>query len=194
MGKEFVTARPRGDLKTYKYDIIDIAPFLNTGENVLAALVYNAGKDKPMSLLSAQTAFFIKSEDDEFQWINTDDSWLTYKNPAYEPVSYYEMLFKERWFYGYYACGPGDDVDASKYPWGWENIDFDDSNWQQAEVLTFDGNTPWNLAPRNIPFMADHKISPKSIRLTEGTEIPADFLKGKNCLDDSGELRGKNPH
>lgn len=171
----------KGDLKTYKYDIIDIAPFLNTGENVLAALVYNAGKDKPMSLLSAQTAFFIKSEDDEFQRINTDDSWLTYKNPAYEPVSYYEMLFEDRWFYGYYACGPGDDVDASKYPWGWENIDFDDSNWQQAEVLTFDGNTPWNLAPRNIPFMADHKISPKSIRLTEGTEIPADFLKGKTA-------------
>src|SRR5674476_657016 len=30
----------KGDLKTYKYDVVDIAKFLQPGKNVLAALVY----------------------------------------------------------------------------------------------------------------------------------------------------------
>ena len=41
----------KGDLQTYKYDVIDIAPFLKQGENQLAALVYNGGKDKPLAFL-----------------------------------------------------------------------------------------------------------------------------------------------
>ncbi len=167
-GKRVCYGPAKGDLKTYKYDIIDIAPYLKSGKNILAALVYNAGKDKPMSFLSAQTAFFLKSEDDQFRHFDTDPSWMTYKNTAYQPISYYEMLFKERWFYGYYACGPGDDVDASKYPWGWENNDFNDGNWLKSEELTFDGPTPWNLVPRNIPFMDNHSVYPKTVRKIEG--------------------------
>lgn len=170
----------KGDLKTYKYDVIDLAPFLVKGKNIVAVLVYNAGKDKPMSFLSAQTAFFLKSEEELYNTINTDATWVTYKNPAYAPVSYYEMLIKERWFYGYYACGPGDDVQADKYPWGWENMDFDDGAWINAEVLEFDGPAPWSLVHRNIPFMANHMVYPKSIRLTEGTQAPGGFLEGKS--------------
>jgi hypothetical protein len=71
-GKRICYGPAKGDLQTYKYDIIDIAPFLKAGVNVLAALVYNAGKDKPMSLLSVQTAFFLKSEDEKYENINTD--------------------------------------------------------------------------------------------------------------------------
>lgn len=177
-GRRVCYGPAKGDLKTYKYDLIDIAPFLKKGKNALAALVYNAGKDKPMALLSAQTAFFLKSEDNAFNFINTDASWLTYKNLAYKPVSYYEMLFKERWFYGYYACGPGDDVSGEKYPWGWENNDFDDSDWVSAEALEFDGPASWNLMQRNIPFMADHMVYPKEIRLVENTSEPNGFLGG----------------
>jgi len=179
-GKRVCYGPAKGDLKTYKYDFIDIAPFLTKGENVVAALVYNAGKDKPMALLSAQTAFFLKSEDEQFSELNTDGSWLTYKNPAYKPISYYEMLFRERWFYGYYACGPGDNVDGNLYPWDWEKADFDDNTWKNAEELTFDGPAPWNLVPRNIPFMDKYPVYPKSIRLTENTKEPKGFLEGKS--------------
>ncbi len=170
----------KGDLKTYKYDMIDIAPYLVKGKNQLAALVYNAGKNRPDALISVQTAFFLKSEDPKFSEINTDSSWCTLQNPAYSPISYDEMLFRERWFYGYYACGPGDDIDANKYPWGWETGTFDDRSWVHAEVLRFDGAAPWNLVPRNIPFMENHLVNPKQVRLTTGTEAPKGFLDGKS--------------
>jgi hypothetical protein len=172
----------KGDLQTYKYDIFDIAPFLKAGENLLAALVYNGGDDKPLAFLSVQTAFMLRSEEDKFSFLNTGTDWKVYKNPAYEVISYNEMLFKERWFYGFYACGGGDDVDASKYPWGWETAGFDDSDWLQPEMLNFDKQPPWNLVPRNIPFMADHLVYPAKIRRTQGVSIKPQVWNGQSTL------------
>lgn len=170
-GRRVIYGPAKGDLKTYKYDIVDIAPYLKQGNNLLAALVYNAGKDMPMSMFSVQTAFLLRSEDSDYQELNTGTNWKVLKNEAYTPVSYYEMLFRERWFYGYYACGPGDRVKAEKHPWGWETVDYDDSDWTTPEILQFEGDPPWSLVPRNIPFMANHREAPQSIRLVTGIDI-----------------------
>jgi hypothetical protein len=172
----------KGDLSTYKYDIVDIAPYLQPGKNQLAALVFNAGEDKPMAFLSAQTAFYFGVEDEAFAHLQSDDSWKTYENPAYSPISYQEMIRADRWFYGYYACGPGDDLDAAKYPWGWERSEFDDSDWKNPEILTFEGNPPWNLVPRNIPFMDDYREKPESIREVEGMSMPKGFLREQEAI------------
>ena len=167
----------KGDLKTYKYDIVDIAPYLKKGENLLAALVYNAGKDKPMAFLSVQTAFYLDVPNEDYSMLKTGQGWKTFENHAYSPVSYYEMIHKEKWFYGYYACGPGDDLNMEEYPWGWEQIDYDDENWKQSEILTFEGSAPWNLVPRNIPFMKGETERPIAIRRSEGIEMPKGLMK-----------------
>ena len=172
----------KGDLQTYKYDAIDIAPFLKVGNNQLAVLVYNGGKDKALALQSVHTAFLLRAEKEEFSDINTDNTWKAFRNPAYSPVSYYEMLFKDRWFYGFYACGPGDNVDAQKYPWGWETADFDDSQWKNAEILSFDGKAPWSLVPRNIAFMDNHREQPAKIRLVKNAAGTEEFLQKKSAI------------
>jgi alpha-L-rhamnosidase len=59
----------KGDLQTYKYDVIDIAPFLKPGKNLLAALVYNGGEDRPLALLTVQTAFMLRAEDEKFSFV-----------------------------------------------------------------------------------------------------------------------------
>jgi len=171
----------KGDLQTYKYDVIDIAPFLKSGKNLLAALVYNGGEDRPLALITVQTAFMLRAENEEFDFLNTNTNWKTYKNPAYEVISYYEMLFRERWFYGFYACGGGDEVFAEKYPWGWETSAFDDSNWLAAEPLSF-SKQPWTLVPRNIAFMDNHLVFPEKIRKVTGANIPAGNWNGKTKL------------
>jgi len=172
----------KGDLKTYKYDVIDIAPFLKDGENILAALVYNGGDDKPLAFISVQTAFMLQAENNEFEKINTNAGWKVYNNPAYHVISYNEMLFKERWFYGFYACGGGDELDASLYPWDWETADFDDSDWLAAEPLVFDKQAPWNLVPRNIAFMDNHLVYPEKIRKVRGVNISTGAWNGKTKL------------
>jgi alpha-L-rhamnosidase len=172
----------KGDLQTYKYDAVDIAPFLQPGENLLAALVYNGGDDKPLAFVVVQTAFMLRAEDEKWNDLNTGNDWKTYRNPAYEAISYYEMLFRERWFYGFYACGPGDEVFAEKYPWGWEAPGFDDSRWIAAQLLEFDKQPPWNLVPRNIAFMANHLVYPAKIRRVEGANLPLKEWDGKSAL------------
>jgi alpha-L-rhamnosidase len=172
----------KGDLQTYKYDAVDIAPFLQPGENLLAALVYNGGDDKPLAFVVVQTAFMLRAEDEKWNDLNTGNDWKTYRNPAYEAISYYEMLFRERWFYGFYACGPGDEVFAEKYPWGWEAPGFDDSRWIAAQLLEFDNQPPWNLVPRNIAFMANHLVYPAKIRRVEGANLPLKEWDGKSAL------------
>ena len=168
----------KGDLMTYKYDVVNIAPYLWKGDNVLAALVYNGGADKPLAFISAQTAFLLEPMDKDYVQAFDRFSWKTLKNEAYAPISYYEMIHKNKWYYGFYACGPGDDVDATEYPWGWEDTDFDDSSWVDAERLEFEKRPPWNLVQRTIPFMADNHVKPESIRLAENVLGWENFVKG----------------
>jgi alpha-L-rhamnosidase len=181
-GRRVCYGPAKGDLITYKYDVIDIAPFLKQGNNQLAALVYNGGKDKPLSFLSVQTAFFLKSENEDYEMINTDPSWKVLKNTAIQPISYYEMLHKKTWFYGFYACGPGDNVDSDKFPWGWEEPGYNDNDWKNAEGLFFDGKAPWNLVPRNIAFMDNHQVHPSRIRSTKGITLPLGKWNGMEKL------------
>lgn len=179
-GEEVAYGPAKGDLQTYKYDVVDLAPYLKRGKNTLAALVYNHGKDRPMALLTVQTAFMLRSAETAWEQLNTDRSWRTYQNPAYSPVTYQEMLFDNRWFYGYYACGPGDRVDAQRHPWGWKTADFDDSDWQPAEALTFDGAPPWNLVERNIAFMDKYLERPVAVRQVTGAPEPRNFESGQS--------------
>lgn len=181
-GKRVSYGPAKGDLKTYKYDIVDIAPFLKSGKNVLAAVVNNAGKDKQMSIFSVQTAFMLRAQKEEYQGLNTDRNWKVFKNESYSPVTYQEMLFDNRWFYGYYACGPGDRVDASKYPWNWEKVDYKDNRWENAEELRFEGKEPWSLVARNIPAMANHEVFPLAIRRSNNVSGYKGFLSGESTL------------
>ncbi len=164
----------KGDLKTYKYDELDIAKFLQKGKNVIAALVFNMGKERPMALITAQTAFLFRTSDPSYKFLNSDTTWKFYKNPAYNPIWYNQLKIGE-WMRGYYAVGPGDEVFASKYPWGWEKVDYDDSQWIKPEILNFDGNAPWNLVARNIAFMDTHIDKPQMIRQATGIDLPADI-------------------
>jgi len=172
----------KGDLKTYKYDVIDIARYLKPGKNLLAALVYNGGEDKPLAFISVQTAFMLRAENETFSTINSDSSWKVFKNPAYQVISYYEMLHKDPWFWGFYACGGGDDVNGTTYPWGWELPGFNDSTWLKSETLNCIGKASWNLVPRNIPFMDNQREQPSLIRQVTGVDIPVGMWNGKTRL------------
>lgn len=172
----------KGDLKTYKYDVIDIAKFLKPGKNLIAALVYNGGADKPLAFISAQTAFMLRSENESFTSFNTDSTWKALKNQAYSVISYNELLYKNPWFWGFYACGGGDEVFGNKYPWGWEKPGFDDRNWLKSELLNFEGKAPWNLVPRNIAFLDNHREQPSLIRQVIGADIPIGPWNGNTKL------------
>ena len=151
---EFVSLGPaRGDLHNWRYESVDIARRLKTGKNVLAALVWNFGELAPEAQTTNQTGLLVQGDTEAERIVDTGKLWKGVRDAAYSPVPRdREMLRFD------YVAGPGDRLDAKRYPWGWEQPSFDDSAWPAAAVSSpgaprdaQDGPNRWMLVPRSIP-------------------------------------------
>lgn len=58
--KEVCNGPARGDLANWNFETIDIAHYLRSGKNVLAAVVWNFAKFKPLAQMSNKTAFILQ--------------------------------------------------------------------------------------------------------------------------------------
>ncbi|HKJ78322.1 MAG TPA: alpha-L-rhamnosidase N-terminal domain-containing protein, partial [Prolixibacteraceae bacterium] len=121
----------RGDLLHWHFESIDIAPFLKSGKNQLAAVVWNFANLKPWAQHTSRTGFILQGNTEDEQLVNTDKSWKVKKNEAYTPAGAGSETTQGK----FTVVGPCDEVDASKYPWGWKNLEFDDANWPAAKEL-----------------------------------------------------------
>lgn len=180
-GKAVCFGPARGDLAHWYYESIDIAPFLHPGKNLLAAVVWNFGEEKPWAQFTLKTALIVQGNSAAEEIVNTGSSWKVIKNQAYQPASAdaREALGQ------FIVVGPCDYLDASLYPWNWEKTDYKDQDWKQPKLM--DVGHPrgvgtdinWVLTPRRIPQMElkDQRFS--SIRRTDGPQAPDGFLQGK---------------
>ncbi|WP_108822818.1 alpha-L-rhamnosidase N-terminal domain-containing protein [Dysgonomonas sp. Marseille-P4361] len=174
----------RGDIANWYFETIDIAPYLKTGDNIIAASVWNMGVHAPVAQISNQTAFVIQGNTDKEHVINTNSSWKVIQNKAYTPCS----TDNGARLRAYMVVGPGDKIDGSVYPWGWETLEYDDSAWLKPNSFT--APTPygagtdnlWNLTPRNIPLMEESMQRMKTIRKAEGVKVTNAMLEGKSPL------------
>ena len=114
----------KGDALHWNYETVDLAPYLNGGRNVIAALVYNEGSKRPDSQISVRTGFLLQGEA-ESAGLFTDKSWLCIQDPSYSPVTAIVV--------GYYVAGPGEKVDLNAGIPGWNKADADLSAWQPAQ-------------------------------------------------------------
>jgi alpha-L-rhamnosidase len=174
---ELVTLGPaRGDLHHWRYESVDIAHSLKAGSNVLAAVVWNFGELAPEAQITNQTGLLVQGDGPSERIVDTGKQWRCLRDAAYSPAPREREMSRF-----YYVAGPGDQVDARLYPWGWERPDFDDSGWLPAAVGSpgaprdaQDGPNRWMLAPRTIPPM---ELKPQPITaLRSGSpshEIPA---------------------
>jgi alpha-L-rhamnosidase len=75
----------RSDLRHWRYESIDLAPHLCAGRNVLAALVWNWGDERPVAQFSYRTAFLLQGDSPESQVVNTGPAWKVFQNTGYAP-------------------------------------------------------------------------------------------------------------
>ncbi len=171
-GQSVAFGPARGTLLYWRYETLDIAPYLVAGKNVLAAEVFNFGEHRLHFQQSIQTAFIFQTEADEYEKLNTGaGNWKIAKNEAYAPLTYRHKPG------GLYAVGPGDQVDGTLYPWGWEQPGFDDSKWLMPQKMEL-GHGPgamygngWHLVKRSIPLLEQtHEAIPG---VSTDLEIPA---------------------
>jgi len=174
----------RGDLYNWYFESINIASYLRKGANTIAAMVWNMGVHAPVAQISNQTAFVLQGDGDKEKIINTDKTWKVLRDSSYTPCS----LDNGARVKSYMVVGPGDQVDATKYPWGWEQPAYNDGRWEQALAIGnpvnvgYGSDNLWSLQPRNIPLMFEKMQRIPSVRRTEGMEIGNDFLSGNKPL------------
>ena len=187
-GKAVCFGPARGDLAHWFYESIDIAPFLQPGKNLLAAVVWNFGDDKPWAQFSLRTALIVQGNSTTEEIVNTDASWKVIKNKSYLPAS---ADAKEA-LGTFIVVGPCDRLDAEKYPWGWETEKYDDQTWNTPKMLDvghprgIGTDINWVLTPRRIPqmelkeqrFASIRRASTGSAGRTE-VKVPEGFLLGK---------------
>lgn len=184
-GKAVCNGPARGDLYNWYFETVDIAPYLKAGSNTIAALVWNMGIHAPVAQVSNQTAFVLQGNTEAEKIINTNNSWKVFRNISYTPCS----IDNGARMRTYMVIGPGDQVDASTYPWGWEQPAYSDTaSWLPARRIAspvpsgYGSDNLWTLEPRNIPLMYEHLQRIMFVRRATGINVNAELLHGGHPL------------
>jgi alpha-L-rhamnosidase len=144
-GVQVSSGPQRSDVTHWRYETLDLARHLRAGRNVIAALVWNWGAARPVAQHSHRTGFLLQGNGPvEAALVNTGIGWKLLRDSAYAPI-----LITTASMGNYYAAAPGDSIDASRYPWGWERLDYADGAWllvspparrsDAAPLAAFDG-------------------------------------------------------
>ncbi len=183
-GKAVCSGPARGDLYNWYFETVDIAPYLKQGLNTIAALVWNMGVYAPVAQITNQTSFVLQGNTDAEKIINSGDGWKVFHNTSYTPCSTDNGARLRT----YMVIGPGDEVDAAKYPWGWELPGYNDANWLPIKKIAnpvpvgYGSDNLWSLVPRNIPLMRENEQRINLVRKSTGMDVTADFLSGEHAL------------
>ncbi len=171
----------RSDAWVWRYDSVDLAPWLREGANVLAAEVWSGGEWSPYAIVSVRTGLLVQGDSVAEQVANTDASWRVARDEAYAPAPVHLPT--------YIVIGAGDRVDAAKHPSGWERAGFAGKNFAAARELTKGNPYGWGtdmehwLAPRTIPAMEETPTRFATVRRSEGVTVPEGFAAGKAALE-----------
>lgn len=171
-----------GDLKHWNYETVNIAPFLEKGENIISAQVWNEGELKAVAQFSYRTGFLLQGTSEETKILNTNDTWKCIEDKSFTPI-------RQR-VAGYYAAEAGEKINMNLAVKGWKSLDFKDENWinakpifeQTARGMGFLSQNSWRLSPSVLPQMELTYQRLKSTRRANGVEIPGSFPEMKTSF------------
>ena len=196
-GEPVSSGPQRADLLHWRYETVDIAPRLRAGRNVIAAVVWNWGATRPIAQHTYRTGFLLQGDSPrESALLNSGPGWKLRVDSGYRFVPPGPGDIR-----GYFAAAPGESLDGSRHPWGWEQPGFDDTGWFELPawrdeaarramvgrtLLTGAGGygdvSGWLLQPRDIPPMEETPERFAAIRRVEGFDSPDSVMRGTGVL------------
>ncbi len=174
----------RGDLLHWRYESVDIAPFLKAGRNVVAARVWSYGIMSTWAQITTVTAFLLQGDGAAESDLNTPRGWKVYRDESWVPFPKIGVNPASC------VAGSNERIYAAKHPWGWLDADFDDSKWPEPKRLMDavpaglrgDGSSYWYLVPRPIPLMEEKPARFPKIAKVKSVKVPDEFLTGTSPL------------
>ncbi len=174
----------RGDLTHWNFETVDLAPFLQTGKNIIASKVWNEAEWRPEAQLSLRSGFIVQGAANAEQVINTDTSWKCIRDSSYMPIKISLPA--------YYVAGPGEQINMNTHIRNWQSNNYNDSAWKTAQVIfaaspkNIKGpyGTPegWLLVPSGIPQMEFTEQRMLQLRKAAGVVVPSSFPAKKTAI------------
>ena len=143
--------------KTIQYQVTDVTSYLNKGDNVIGAMLsdgwhgnYFSGLEKvPWRKYKGQRGLRVRLDlemsDGTTKTIVTDETW---KGTSDGPIRAADLYH-------------GEVYDALKEIEGWSTADFKDTDWKEAQKVTFKNNT--FRAQRQQPMRVTREIKPVAV-------------------------------
>lgn len=167
----------RADLAHWRFETVDLAPYLRAGENTLAAVVHWFGEAvAPVAQMTLEAAFLIQGNSEAESAVNTPgNGWKVWHDDSYSfSIEEADSLR------AYCVIGPSEMCDGARHPWGWRDAGFDDSAWVTPRRFerganprgARDGGTAWWLVPRSIPAMEETPVAFGEVKRAEGIAVP----------------------
>jgi alpha-L-rhamnosidase len=167
----------RRDLFHWKYETVDLAPFLQSGKNVLAARIWNFAQWTGLGEMSSgASGFILQGNSEKEEVVNTNETWKWLENKAWQPIKITQEMVPE-----YYVVGPGEQIDASVYPWNWETLAYNDEAWKSPEKgpkgspRSKNDSGKWMLIPSDVPAMESRLERIPGLRKSTFAQVPKDF-------------------
>ena len=175
-GREIGYGPAISDLHNWQYDTYNIAPYLNTGNNTLAAEVVNYGDLSGGRWISERIAFLLQAEEKYKSLLNSGNTWKCTVDRSWKAIN------------NGFIAGPHDSINGNYMPWGWQEKGFDDSHWKNAAPLWgvpshpgLNGykDAPWKLVERRIPPMEQKIVRINTIKEVSNPLSEVSFTNGK---------------
>ena len=179
----------RSDVLNWRYERVDLAPFLVPGANRIAATVWNWGDDdRPTAQMSLRTGFLLEGEDGDL--LDSDADWQVLRDPAFSfrmPTAAEHAALG-----GYYVAAPAETFDARAHPWGWDAATSAAEGWVAARpiasnmftravmrgALPFGTAGEWQLVESGLPMMEEAPVRFASIRRASGVAAQPGLIAG----------------
>jgi len=143
----------RGDLFHWRFETVDLAPWLHAGTNVIAATVWNFGELAPVAQMSNRTGFLMQGDTDAEAAVNTGEDWQVRTEPGRGALGHSGAE-------GYYAAGPAERIDGRVVDDDWDQPKDESPGWEKPRVVgraatreAQDADNNWELVQDALPPM-----------------------------------------
>ena len=172
----------RGDLAHWRFETYDLVQLLHEGTNVLAATVWNFGKDSAIAQMSDRAGFLLQGDTATEQTADTNESWEAEQDKGVSATAPSGLPP-----HTYFAAEPSERVDAAAFDWLWSAGQSGGANsrWKWAISLgkaTSRGqsfpSTSWELVADALPPMTMELAPVGKVVRAAGIDLPSQFPEG----------------
>jgi len=169
--KRVATGPAKSDPAHWRYEVLDLSPYLKPGKNILAATVWDFGPLAAVSQMTDRVGFLVHGETEAESAADTNETWQVEEEKGITPVQINLPGF-------YYAAGPGELWDMAKMDSGFASENAKNQGaWTNAVLLDRaarrwerDAHNNWQLIKDPLPQMEMRDVP--SGQIVRATGIP----------------------